>query len=205
MPIQFRCSQCDQPIEVDDAYARQAVTCPYCRRVITAPDQSTLTTGEIPTARPGGVDPRAAVAYSQAGAPDLPYPASFQVLAENPARVSARTFGNAALVCSALALLMFFGLIVWGAVTAMQYYKDHGEPPSNTEAQKYIEETANPAVIVGATCGSVVFAVAGLVLAIISLSHAAGGNWRGWVALAITSLLLLGFGCTVMASMQAVG
>jgi hypothetical protein len=202
MPIQFRCAQCNQPIEVDDVYARQAVTCPYCRQVVTAPDRSMFTADEIPTARPGGFDPQAAAAYSQPGAAGVPYPAPFQITAESPALVSARTYGTAALICSVVGVLMFFGLMAWGAVTAMRYYKEHGEPPTNAAAERYIEENANPAIVVGTTCGLVAFAVAGLVLAIISLSHSASGNWRGWVALVISSLMLLGFGCTVMASMQ---
>lgn len=203
MPIQFRCSQCDQPIEVDDAYARQAVTCPYCRRVVTAPERSTLTSDEIPTARPSSLDPQAAAAYSQAAAAGVSYPAPFPMMAENPALAAARTYGTAALICSVVGVLMFFGLMAWGAATAMRYYKERGEPPTQADAERYIEENANPAIVVSTTCGVVVFAVAGLVLAIISLSHSASGNWRGWIALVIASLMLLAFGCTVMASMQA--
>jgi len=37
MPIQYHCPSCGQPIEVDDDAANQPVTCPYCRRISTAP------------------------------------------------------------------------------------------------------------------------------------------------------------------------
>jgi hypothetical protein len=37
MAIQFLCAACRQPIEVDAEAANQVVTCPYCRKVVTAP------------------------------------------------------------------------------------------------------------------------------------------------------------------------
>jgi hypothetical protein len=40
MAIQFFCAACHQPIEVDDDAANQSVTCPYCRKVVTAPFSS---------------------------------------------------------------------------------------------------------------------------------------------------------------------
>ena len=52
MAIRFQCSACTQPIEVDDEWARKAVACPYCRRTITAPGESTLgDMAQIPTAQ----------------------------------------------------------------------------------------------------------------------------------------------------------
>jgi hypothetical protein len=53
MAIRFQCSACSQPIEVDDEWASRAVACPYCRKTITAPAESTLgNLSEIPTATP---------------------------------------------------------------------------------------------------------------------------------------------------------
>lgn len=42
MAIRFQCAACSQPIEVDDEWASKAVTCPYCRKAVTAPAESTL-------------------------------------------------------------------------------------------------------------------------------------------------------------------
>ncbi len=42
MAIRFQCAACSQPIEVDDEWAQRAVACPYCRKTITAPSESTL-------------------------------------------------------------------------------------------------------------------------------------------------------------------
>jgi len=42
MAIQFLCTACGQPIEVDDDAGNQPVTCPYCRKVVTAPAATDL-------------------------------------------------------------------------------------------------------------------------------------------------------------------
>ena len=39
MSIQFLCSACGQPIEVDDDMANLTVTCPYCRNSVIVPDE----------------------------------------------------------------------------------------------------------------------------------------------------------------------
>lgn len=53
MAIRFQCAACTQPIEVDDEWALKAVACPYCRKTITAPAESTLgDLSRIPMASP---------------------------------------------------------------------------------------------------------------------------------------------------------
>jgi len=53
MAIRFQCPACSQPIEVDDGWALKAVACPYCRKTITAPSESTLgDLSRIPMASP---------------------------------------------------------------------------------------------------------------------------------------------------------
>jgi len=56
MTIQFKCPACGQPIEVDDQDAGSNVQCYYCKTAVTAPQQSTLSSGgeRIPTSRPAG-------------------------------------------------------------------------------------------------------------------------------------------------------
>jgi hypothetical protein len=55
MAIRFQCPACSQPIEVDDPWAGKAVICPYCRKTVTAPQESTLRDfSEIPVAAPVG-------------------------------------------------------------------------------------------------------------------------------------------------------
>lgn len=58
MAIRFQCASCSQPIEVDDEWASKAVACPYCRKTVTAPAESTLDqVAQIPTASPLGTPP----------------------------------------------------------------------------------------------------------------------------------------------------
>lgn len=64
MAIQFQCSACRQPIEVDDQFANQQAVCPFCRKVITVPESSSLPAESIPEARPSG--------YAGAGGLQLP-------------------------------------------------------------------------------------------------------------------------------------
>ena len=51
MAIQFSCPSCRQPIEVDDDWANQEVSCPFCKKVVTAPEDTTLIAKAIPAAR----------------------------------------------------------------------------------------------------------------------------------------------------------
>ncbi len=56
MAIRFACPGCQQPIEVDDEWASQQVGCPYCRKVVSAPAESTLRIDAVPTAAGGAGD-----------------------------------------------------------------------------------------------------------------------------------------------------
>ena len=59
MAIRFQCAACGQPIEIDDEWALKAVACPYCRKTITAPAESTLADPtHIPVAVPLATSPR---------------------------------------------------------------------------------------------------------------------------------------------------
>jgi len=53
MVVRFQCASCAQPIEVDDEWASKAVACPYCRKTVMAPAESTLgDLAAIPMASP---------------------------------------------------------------------------------------------------------------------------------------------------------
>ncbi len=71
MAIRFQCGACSQPIEIDDEWALKAVACPYCRKTVTAPVESTLDdVSAIPTASPLPAGPA-----SPMNMPASPYPA----------------------------------------------------------------------------------------------------------------------------------
>lgn len=53
MAIRFSCGACNQPIEIDDEWASKQAACPYCKKTVTVPPESTLTDlSSIPTAQP---------------------------------------------------------------------------------------------------------------------------------------------------------
>ena len=57
MAIRFLCGSCSQPIEVDDEWVLKTVACPYCRKTVTAPPESTLEDpGQVPMASPLAVN-----------------------------------------------------------------------------------------------------------------------------------------------------
>ena len=75
MVVRFPCGACGQPIEVDEEWASKAVACPYCRKTVIAPAESTLgDLAAIPVASPlaaseANVPPRTRIAFDQMGAP----------------------------------------------------------------------------------------------------------------------------------------
>jgi predicted nucleic acid-binding Zn ribbon protein len=93
MAIRFHCPACSQPIEVDDDWRNRTVACPYCRKTVTAPGESTLgDLAAIPTATPVGAG---------AGAPPIPYaPADVLARSTNP-------LGVVAIVLTGLTVAMF--------------------------------------------------------------------------------------------------
>lgn len=53
MALRFQCAACSQPIEIDDEWSGKAVICPYCRKSVTAPSESTLEEAHaLPVAAP---------------------------------------------------------------------------------------------------------------------------------------------------------
>jgi len=164
MAIQFQCSACRQPIEVDDQFANQQAVCPFCRKVITVPASSSLAAGSIPEARPSdlaGVGSPPPVPMPQdppswdrpigdlrSPAPPPGYPP--QGYGYPPPRVNpvtqraAATYGNYSLICLALALAMAAGAmlimlpIVTPAFNSVAW--SAGSQPSQAAMQQEIQK-----------------------------------------------------------------
>ena len=101
MAIQFQCPACREPIEIDGEWAGKLVACPYCRKAVTAPLESTYVVGHVPAARP--VARREGFeAVSAAEASPVPYDG--RPLAGNAAAVWAVLLASASLFCLILAL-----------------------------------------------------------------------------------------------------
>lgn len=202
MAIQFRCPGCAQPIEVDDIHAGQTATCPYCRRVVTVPAESVLDERPV-TARPAGG--RGAVEAPNPAASRAPGSAPPPIPESTPAGLhvgpvlshrerGARTFGNYALICTALALLLLATVIVasFTLIAPTLAHSPGSQPTQEQLAQMSAQLEANP-WIGAVTMGAGFFALAGLALGITSLAQSRRSNWRGVVSVVLCGGTLLCF------------
>ncbi len=153
MAIQFNCPGCRQPVEVDDEWAGEHVTCPFCQRVVTAPAESTITTLQNdlpPTARrlsPSG--PIGMVATGTAATPRYN-------------RLAVVGFG----LSLAAILLLILGTIL------LQFFFEQLEPNLTMEEQqkKAMEIASDPEYAgrillgVGSLCLSLVCWLAGVII-----------------------------------------
>jgi len=102
MAIRFKCGACFQPIEIDDEWAQKTVACPFCRKTVTAPAQSTLDDlSQIPTA--------SAVERPDAAPPPYSMVANDALLAHpNRIAVVAAALAGVVLLC----LIGIFGIML---------------------------------------------------------------------------------------------
>jgi len=109
MTIRFPCGACTQPIEIDDEWASKQAACPYCRKTITVPAQSTLTDlAAIPMAKFASVE-------SAAGWPPPPPIASARRESPNHLAIVAAVLAGTTLI-----LLILFGVIMSAHSEALQ-------------------------------------------------------------------------------------
>lgn len=197
MAIQFFCAACHQPIEVDDDAANQSVTCPYCRKVVTAPFSSD------PSVRmPGGERVREAGPLGHA-----PQPAADGTLSPlnygtpTPQLPAGRnTIGWVAFVFAILSLICIIATtIVYGSWIASEGIK------TPAEVQKRLGEVqssgqAPPALMTasGMACLGVVAYLTALVTGIIGVVNKKQPRWPAIVAVVVvvgSVLLLCGMTC----------
>ena len=111
MTIRFQCGSCSQPIEVDDEWASKLVACPYCRKTVAAPVESTLDDfSRIPAASPvTGPSPMSPMA------PVPPYSTM------EPGVSSAASPNHIATVALVLVLLSAVLLVAWDAILSQHH------------------------------------------------------------------------------------
>jgi len=190
MAIRFTCPSCHQPLEVDDAWAGQAVGCPYCRRVATAPQASTWSGAEVRLASP--VQSTAANAF----APPPP-PGAYPSPAGAPPHVQAapRAGGTAVgafvltLVGTLIATAGYIALMGSYMLTVQAKLGANATPQQIEDAMREMMASGElqpvaPAAVAFFAVGSG-FGIVGLILAIRSLLRQEGR--RG---LAIASCIL---------------
>ncbi len=191
MSIQFQCSQCQQPIEVDDEYAGRSAACPYCRSVNTVPQESTYCPDGVVSARPAtGGEPGGMQASFEAYDGPGAHPAVLTVQ-----EVAARRYGTMALVCAGLVAVL---LIVSAAMLMPMMNKLISQSPNRAaptveelarEIEQHPEEASGVFI---SQCLQTVVAVVGMIVGVISLMQRAAGNWRAWIGVVVCGLSLLG-------------
>ncbi len=198
MAIQFNCERCRNPIEVDDQYADQMATCPYCSTVVRVPDESQLSGPPPVLAQQAG---RPVLAEAEAG--EAVEPGSvpeWQRLARpdaDPRRGKALRWAIAALVFGLLGVGSIAAVSIWGMGIYLEKIDELGydpqtmTPEETQEVAELVEQatssntTAALAAIGGMACG-----VIGLVAAIVSLVQT-----RTVLGVVVLSVNLLFVGC----------
>jgi hypothetical protein len=213
MAIQYPCPNCGKPIEVDDEFAGQHATCPYCRHAAAVPHQSTYSRSHGPTARSIPDLPGAA-----APAPP-PFPDRFDLSPESaggtagprsPRQGAAIRSGTAGLIFCFGGLLLFAVGVVLGIYAVLpQLSQNVHEQPTADDLRRIQEDLlrTRPGLaltVSGLELGGIACVVLGLGLAGASLAQQARGNWRAMLSLAAGGLFLLCV-CTGMAVMLGRG
>ncbi|HKQ47467.1 MAG TPA: hypothetical protein VJZ71_05320 [Phycisphaerae bacterium] len=187
MAIQFFCVACRQPIEVDDEMANLTVTCPYCRKVVTAP---AVTEGVMlenpPVASPSGTG----------GLPGtMPYA---------PTRPSGTNIWSwISLGCVSFSLIVLAVLLGLFASLA----KGLGANPTPQEMSKFFAEeiSKRPGIQALGMAGICFTPILGLVAGIVALVRRTPPRWPAVIALAVSGLFILLLCLNLVFSAMAMG
>jgi len=170
MSIQFACTNCGQPIEVDDEHAGESAACPYCHHVVTVPQESTYKPEAAVPARP---------------ATGSPHPAAGGYGADLGAE-RGRRLGSYGLICTGITIVL---LVIASIVAGYMIASRPGGLPqgkmSNEQMEKLMVEIGHAPAIQGLSIAAFVAALVGLTFGVVSVSQARAGNWRGWLALVV--------------------
>jgi hypothetical protein len=184
MSIQFRCSGCGQPIEVDDEHAGKMAACPYCHRVVAVPQTSTFDGGTV-TARPAGLP--------EGGTPPLPVSEPQWAPVANSRAAAARRLGNYAWISLAIAIVLA-GAAAFVVASVMLNKLGPGPANANrlTEIQKQtLEELSKRTDFIALGFAYDIVSVIALALSIASVVRSTQNNTRGIVALVLSGLFVL--------------
>ncbi|MFQ5422529.1 MAG: hypothetical protein ACE5F9_00960 [Phycisphaerae bacterium] len=172
MAIQFACTACGQPIEVDDELADQVVTCPFCRKTVTAPSQSNLAPGPHPA--------------PSESTPAMPYAPQDPVAAAVPAGTN--RFSWIALGCVGVSIVCMIVLsVVVGSIMQDIGPIDDPKELSSRLKEEIQGNSAAPILSLISILGACAFPLAGVVFAVVALARRTPPRWP-----AITALCLVG-------------
>jgi DNA-directed RNA polymerase subunit RPC12/RpoP len=200
MPIQFRCSGCGQPIEVDDEHAGKMAACPYCQRVVAVPQTSTFDGGPITPARPAGQP-------MDAGRAALP-PGPIEPVETGARHETARRFGRYALISLALAIASMVAMVAMSWPTMMEMLKASAAKTGQVSGSQlsqiqsdFLHAMQNRPAFVALNYAGEILVVVALALSITSVAQARRRNTPGVVALVVSGLLTLCICGSVLASL----
>lgn len=178
MAIQFFCSSCSKPIEVDNELANQAVTCPYCRSVVTTPAVSD------PNARLGAASPDAPEAA--AGSPPV------GLLAIKPPRRGSSVWAYVSLAAVSLSLVSF--AIYLGTFASIFQEQAAKQVTAEEMNRIYMQEMSKrPGLSMMLAFGFCGGPILGIITAVIALATKSATRWPAIVSLIVASLLLVLF------------
>lgn len=177
MAIQFTCPACGQPIEVDDEMANRAVTCPYCRKVGTAPATSTLDASATPPA---------ADTVGTEAAGTLPYAGAAPTRKASP-------LGWISLGCVVVSILclVYFTTAIGSMMQDLN--PEPATPEEGKELQRIMQERmqSRPGLIIIGIAGACALPLTGVVCAIVTLARRSRPRWPAIVALSLVGAAIL--------------
>jgi hypothetical protein len=166
MPIQFPCPRCTRAIEVDEQFAGQDATCPYCRYVVRVPGASTL-------AAP--VAARPAESALPPGMPPIP-----SLPGDAPLSPVANRYGLAALLLSigvVVAIAVQF-VVVTSAAASL-------DPPLSTPMTEEDMKRLGEKVPTILALLPAALAISGLIVSIRGVQLSGRRDWRGIIGLVV--------------------
>jgi hypothetical protein len=208
-PIQFHCTSCGKPIEIDEEWAGHSVTCPFCQKEVTAP---TPNLQQEPLG--GGVDSSERRAVSSAEYSST-YPDS-QVRLPNPYGLWGLILSlvSVAAILAGLALFAnFFLPLMAEPIESLQEELESAASDSEKqeitrskqreiveEFQRMVENGEVPASSIvlayGGIIGGMGLAVVGLILSIVGVTRRNARKGAAIAGLLISSALTICTCCT---------
>lgn len=162
MAVQFACTSCQKLIEVDDELAGQAVTCPYCRAVVTA-------------LAPAGA---AVVTPSDTGVAARTHPSG-----------PSNWFASVGLACSIIMILSTC-VATSAMVRVVQKYAPNGQISPEQMEQVTKDMSQQPGAM-AAFAVMLATAIGGLVFSILGLVRRQGRRWQAAVGLTLCGLMTM--------------
>lgn len=210
MPIQFRCPGCSQPIEVDDPFAGKSAQCPYCRRVITVPETTSLDAAAPIEARPsdsaGSLPPLPQSGGASHGyynpTPDSYNRPAYEPRVTRPAipqdrgrAGAAHLTGTIALALTGLTIVLFVACIAMMAPVFSHMARLGTSQPIAPTPQQYEQLFRDSGVNMNAlalvSSGMQFCLIAGLILGVVSWWQQPRSNWRAWTSVGVNGVFVL--------------